>query len=273
MNRRACANRNQMNNSSPFVPTSSGPEQKNASRRHLRVAVFCILSVHVAGLMALLLTNGCRRQEPEPIPAPETNLFAESSGLEMPMNTVEPETPTNPVVPEADTNFAPMLPGPGQEPAPIQQQPIAPEFTTPAPTMGQEYTIIKGDTLSGIADKFPGVSVKMLQEANPAVQPTKLRIGQKIVIPPAAPSPITSGITPLPDSSNGGTVYTVKAGDTLSKIAKNQGTTVKALRAENNLRTDMIRVGQKLRIPAKNTTPLPAGSTGEGAPSLSTPGY
>lgn len=43
--------------------------------------------------------------------------------------------------------------------------------------------------------------------------------------------------------------YTVRKGDTLSVIAKRNDTTIQGLRAANNLRGDMIRVGQKLQIP------------------------
>ena len=48
------------------------------------------------------------------------------------------------------------------------------------------------------------------------------------------------------------TTYNVKNGDSLERIAKNNGTTVDALRKENpNLKGDLIRPGQKLNIPAK----------------------
>jgi LysM repeat protein len=43
----------------------------------------------------------------------------------------------------------------------------------------------------------------------------------------------------------------VKSGDTLIKIASDHKTTVRALRTANNLRTDSIKVGQKLKIPVK----------------------
>lgn len=254
-----------MNNSSPFVPQSSVPEQKNASRKRVRLAVFCILSIHVAGLMALLLTNGCRRQEPEPIPAPEqTNMFSDPTGLEMPTNTVEPvETNVSPVVPEPETNLAPVNPTPAPTPTP------APDFAAPA--AGQEYTIVKGDTFAGIASKFPGVTSKAIQDANPGVQPTKLRIGQKIQIPPPSISTPAPGATPLPDSG-ASQVYTVKAGDNLIKIATRFSTTVRALRAENNLTTDKIRVGQKLKIPAKQApAPVAPTETGTSAPILTPP--
>jgi LysM repeat protein len=56
----------------------------------------------------------------------------------------------------------------------------------------------------------------------------------------------------------GGEAYTVKSGDTLTKIAKAHGTTVKAIKAASNLTTDHIKVGQKLTIPAKAEAAAPA---------------
>ncbi|HEX7569025.1 MAG TPA: LysM peptidoglycan-binding domain-containing protein, partial [Verrucomicrobiae bacterium] len=45
--------------------------------------------------------------------------------------------------------------------------------------------------------------------------------------------------------------YTVKSGDTLTKIAKAHRTTVKAIEAANGLTTTKIAVGKKLKIPSK----------------------
>ncbi len=47
--------------------------------------------------------------------------------------------------------------------------------------------------------------------------------------------------------SNG--MYHVKSGDTLDKIAKAHGTTIDAIKKENNLSKDIIYPGQKLQIP------------------------
>ena len=43
--------------------------------------------------------------------------------------------------------------------------------------------------------------------------------------------------------------YSVKSGDTLSEISKKYGTTVTKLKALNNLKSDIIHVGQKLKVP------------------------
>ncbi|HYG34761.1 MAG TPA: LysM peptidoglycan-binding domain-containing protein [Clostridia bacterium] len=47
----------------------------------------------------------------------------------------------------------------------------------------------------------------------------------------------------------GDTIHTVKPGDTLSRIARSYGTTIRALKAANNLLSERLAVGTKLRIP------------------------
>jgi LysM repeat protein len=125
------------------------------------------------------------------------------------------------------------------------------------PAGATEYTIVKGDSFSTIAPKFH-VSVKAIADANPGVEPTKLKIGQKIHIPAAAPTTSPgAGPAPVESTSAGGEqTYMVKSGDNLTKIAGQFGTTVKALRAANGLKTDSIKVGQKLKIPAKAAAPV-----------------
>jgi LysM repeat protein len=45
------------------------------------------------------------------------------------------------------------------------------------------------------------------------------------------------------------TLYVIKSGDSLTRIAKVHGTTVKALKAANGLEGDRIVVGARLKIP------------------------
>ncbi len=47
-----------------------------------------------------------------------------------------------------------------------------------------------------------------------------------------------------------GNLHIVRKGDTLSKIAQRYGTTVKTLKQTNGLKNDVIKVGQKLKLPA-----------------------
>lgn len=46
-----------------------------------------------------------------------------------------------------------------------------------------------------------------------------------------------------------GSKYTVVKGDTLSAIARKKGTTVAKLKSANGLKSDLIRLGQSLKIP------------------------
>lgn len=52
-----------------------------------------------------------------------------------------------------------------------------------------------------------------------------------------------------PPSPKKNKTYTVKTGDSLWKIAREQGTTIKALRDANHLETDRLKIGQNLIIP------------------------
>ena len=230
-----------MNNPNPFVPQGSVLEQ-NKRRSRMKLAVFCVLAVSVCGLTAMLI-EGCKREQTETPPQPmiDTN--------------PPPMIDTNP--PPAMTNPPPVVTNP-----PPVVAPVVPEV--PA---GSEYTVVKGDTLAKIA-KNNHVSLKALEAANPTVQPTKLKVGQKLTLPAGgAAAPATTGAAAGSDTTGvtgaGDTVYVVKSGDTLTKIAKAHGTTVKLIQSENNLSTTKIKVGQKLNIPAKAgasaipVTPLP----------------
>jgi LysM repeat protein len=55
--------------------------------------------------------------------------------------------------------------------------------------------------------------------------------------------------SPKPTPSKPSTYYVVKSGDTLSVIASRHHTSVAALKRANGLTSDMIRVGQGLKIP------------------------
>jgi putative chitinase len=113
----------------------------------------------------------------------------------------------------------------------------------------------KGESFSTISPKY-NVSVRAIQAANPTVNPTRLQIGQKLIIPPPAP-PTENAVNgaAAPVAATGELIYTVKAGDNLTKIAAAHGTTISAIRQANNLVTDQIKVGDKLKIPAPSSAP------------------
>jgi LysM repeat protein len=230
-----------MNNPNPFVPKGSILEQQSKRRSRLKIAVFCVLVVGVAGLSAMLI-QGCKREQP----ADTTDTTA------TPIDTTVTPQPS-----VTDTSTPPMTATSSVVTPSIQSNtvsiPIPPQPTESA--AGLEYVIVQGDTLGKIAKKN-GVTLKAIEAANPGVIPTKLRVGQKISIPAATASASipTAVLTGVDTSSD---TYTVKSGDTLTKIAKANGTTIKALQSENNLSTTRIKVGQKLKIPAKAVAAAP----------------
>jgi LysM repeat protein len=238
-----------MNNQSPLVPQGSLVEQKTQNRARVKIAVFVVLAIHGVGLLALLM-QGCKKQADATAQTDATNNLA---------STLADQTNPLPAFTNETVALTTNRPA-ATEPAVTPSQPLS------TPT---EYKVAKGDTLSSIAPKLH-ISLKALTDANPGVEPAKLRIGQTLHVPAATASamPNTGSTLAMADVGNGQSLYSVKSGDNLIKIASQFGTTVKALRAANDLKTDRIVVGQKLRIPSKATAtnPLPT------APPDTTPG-
>ncbi len=227
-----------MNNQNPLIPLGSALEQKNRGGGRVKIAVFFVLAIHGIGLMALLMQGCGQSREPAlPEDVVETN--------EMPA-FVEPAPPP------PETSAPPVA----------VTAPVVPEPPPPAPppavsAEAAEYSIVKGDYLERIARNHH-VSVRAIMEANPGIEPTKLQIGQKIRIPAPAPAAASAVAPTLPVETGIGTgeqMYTVKSGDTLIRIARQFGTTPKAISAANNLKTTSIKVGQKLRIPVQAPAP------------------
>jgi len=69
------------------------------------------------------------------------------------------------------------------------------------------------------------------------------------------------------------TVYVVQSGDYLAKISKRFNVTIASIKSLNNLKGDVIRVGQKLKIPGKVDvgTPAPAPAPAKKSSSSFTP--
>ena len=222
-----------MNSPSPLVPQGSNLEQQSKTRSSLKLKIFCALGVNVAVLLVLLM-QGCKREQPAAQPE-QLPVYTDTNPPPEIINDTNP-----PPVAVVDTN--PVTPI-------IDSHPVQPLATGTA----QEYVIQKGDTYSTIAPKF-GVTARAIQAANPTVDPAKLQIGKKIMIPAPAASP-SPGATTVVDTASGETTYTVKSGDTLGNLAKQFHTTIKAIQSANGLADTRIKVGQKLKIPGKTAAP------------------
>lgn len=132
------------------------------------------------------------------------------------------------------------------------------------------YTVVKGDALIKIANRYH-VSLAELKQWN-KLDTTIIHVGQKLTV--AAPKQTATTSTPKPvtkpiaatkpqttttTTSTG--VYTVKSGDYLGKIAGKHETTVTNLKALNKLTSDVIIVGQTLKVPAKKAAAAPVTTT------------
>jgi LysM repeat protein len=120
----------------------------------------------------------------------------------------------------------------------------------PAPS-ATVYTIVKGDTLSGIARKY-SISLRDLMQWNNLsgylIYPGKqLKVSSGEVSAPAPVSTPAPAATPAADQPDSGS-YIVKDGDTLGSIALQFGCTADDLKQLNNLTSDNITAGQTLKV-------------------------
>lgn len=106
-----------------------------------------------------------------------------------------------------------------------------------------KYTVKSGDSLYLIAQRY-NVTVSQLRSAN-GIWNDNLWVGQTLYIPKS-----TSG-----SSGSGQDYYTVRSGDSLHLIANRYGTSVSAIKSANNLYSNNIYPGQKLRIPHTQNAP------------------
>jgi len=118
------------------------------------------------------------------------------------------------------------------------------------------YRVKSGDYLGKIADKNH-VTVKNIMKWN-RLKSTKVHVGQKLKIYKNGSEPTAEKSTAAKSSSKSSSessskkttlTYTVKSGDNLLKIAKKYpNVTVEDLKKWNNLKSDKINVGAKLKI-------------------------
>jgi LysM repeat protein len=119
---------------------------------------------------------------------------------------------------------------------------------------GRIHTVVKGDTLSGIAAKY-GVTTTALRAANNLAKGKPIRLGQELIVPDGGNAPASSAkdgskdapATPKP----GEKVHTVAKGQSLGAIAKRYRVTVDQIRERNDLDVGgrKIQPGDKLIIP------------------------
>ena len=185
---------------------------------------------------------------------------------------VKPVVPSEPVEPVTPVDITPD-PAPAvnidvvdtPDPKPVEVKPVEkePEFTT--------YIVQRGDTLSKISKRY-NIKIDAIKANNPQIKNNVIRLGQKLKLPgkvdvgeqtvpagaiaskpakKASPAAAVKKDAAPAKAYTGATKdYVVKNGDTLGGIAIASGLTVRQLKELNGLSKDMIRVGQKLKVPA-----------------------
>lgn len=112
------------------------------------------------------------------------------------------------------------------------------EQNVPSPGPGTdtiEYVVRQGDTLWLLSRRY-GTTVDAIKRLN-GLTSDLLNIGQVLRIPSSQVNPYFE--------------YTVRQGDTLWLLSRRYGTTVDAIKALNGLSSDMLNIGQVLKIPAQ----------------------
>jgi len=105
------------------------------------------------------------------------------------------------------------------------------------------HVVKSGETLGKIAAKYKCTVTDLKKWNN--LSSTTIKVGQRLkVYPPETLNTSAKASTP----ANGTTVYTVKSGDSLWSIAKKYGVTVDHIKKLNNLKTNDLKVGQKLKL-------------------------
>ncbi|OPJ56283.1 LysM peptidoglycan-binding domain-containing protein [Alkalithermobacter paradoxus] len=98
------------------------------------------------------------------------------------------------------------------------------------------HVVVPGDTLWRLSQTYK-VSIDSIKSAN-NLKSDVLMVGQNLIIPTSTNNLESSNLT-----------YTVKSGDTLWRISQAHNVTVDAIKSANNLRSDIINIGQTLIIP------------------------
>ena len=129
----------------------------------------------------------------------------------------------------------------------LKQQSNSTSNQTPQSTT-DTYTVQSGDTLWGIANTHD-TTVNNLKQINDLTSDT-IYVGQVLKLKQRS---TTQQESSQPSQSNSSDFYTVKAGDSLWKIAMGNDLTVSHLKQMNNLTTNTIYVGQQLRIKEEQT--------------------
>ena len=118
--------------------------------------------------------------------------------------------------------------------------------TTTAPRNPERHKVQRGETLASIAGQY-GVTIADIREWND-LKSNNIMAGQVLVVD------AKKAVKKKNDTPAAPAVHIVKSGENLSAIADKYGVSVANLREWNDLKSDNIRVGDKLKLKADGKT-------------------
>jgi LysM repeat protein len=231
---------------SPFAVSSTG---RTAPREGRTVVVIRGDSSFVAELRPAEPATALEPPAPAPRTPPSVGdgddpVQVEARGVQAPEGApgTEPVVRAEARAPEPEPVVRAETRAPESEPV-VRAEARAPEppvraVSSPAAVAPGTHRVVRGDTWLALARRYQ-VSWNALAQANPGVDPDRIREGQVLRIPAAGTS--------------ANRVHQVGPGDTLSGLARRYNVSTEGIRRLNQLADDRIRLGQQLLIPSESS--------------------
>ncbi len=230
-----------------------------------------VVGIHVVAFVFVFAIPGCRstsRHSPPPPASVQAERAPSRPETAYPQNDATrlgDQGPTSPLVdpalnpamasPAPVVNFglnSPGSSGPRSNPtrpgASSASNVPTPSHAMPEATAASTYVVVAGDSLSKIGKKH-NLSAKEIAAANNLRMEAPIRLGQKLLIPGKV-TPMSAGVSHPTAPTHDTLTYKVRAGDSLALIAKRAGTTPAAIKSLNRMKSDTVRAGQDLTLPA-----------------------
>lgn len=158
---------------------------------------------------------------------------------------------------------APLAGGPASDPlgGPISTAPLGAPVAAATNAGGGTHTVAKGETLGDISATHFGTTKhwRKIVDANPGLDPSRLKIGQVLQIPTVE----TSSAAPASAAAGGADTHTVAKGESYYTIAKKvlgSSSRWREIERLNGIPAESLKVGTVIKIPAKDGGAGPAGA-------------
>jgi len=222
--------------------TNFNLERTRAPRRRVPWWVYAG-AIIVAGLLIFAIVKALPSrkpavaEEPSPIEEPVEETAPVVSAAPTPAPVAKAQLQSAPVTPASDVVRSPTAPAPQPAIAAVPAAPVATQLPVAASTPQVREALASKEAGDYGKAREQGLAIwKNTTDANQKMEAEALlnEINIALVLTPR----------PMPEKVE----YVVQSGDSLEKIAKKFGTTIELIRAGNNIKGSMIRVGDRLRI-------------------------